>query len=152
MPSVTIDVTLEIGAPAVQVFDAFFDEGWLGRWWQVDRAIVAPRLLAPFAVSWPTTSFRDPVLGPLGGIFHGVVIDLRRPREAFIGECYWVPPEGDALGPMALTITCTPAGDLTQLRVVQSGFENAPRWRRYYEVTNAGMRSCLEQLGRLLEQ
>jgi len=26
-----------------------------------------------------------------------------------IGECYWTPPEGASIGPMALTITCTPA-------------------------------------------
>lgn len=151
MPRTGIDLTVEIAAPAIRVFDAFFDPALLQRWWQVDRAIVCGRLFGPFALEWAPTAFADPVLGTLGGTFHGTVLDLRRPREVFIGECYWLPPEGPAIGPMALTITCTPAGDLTQLRVQQSGFDDVPRWRRYYEITNAGLKSCLEELRRLLE-
>ncbi len=146
-----IDLSLEIAAPPIRVFDAFFDPAWLARWWQVERAIVSDRPFGPFAVEWAPTPFTDPVLGTLGGCFHGIVLDVRRPREAFIGECYWLPPEGTAIGPMALTITCAAAGDLTRLHVRQTGFEDVPRWRRYYEISNAGLRSCLDELRRLLE-
>lgn len=152
MAKAGIDLTLEIAAPAVRVFDAFFDPALLQQWWQVDRAIVSPRLFGPFAVEWAPTPFTDPVLGTLGGVFHGTVLDVRRPREVFIGECYWLPPQGAAIGPMALTLTCTPAGDLTRLRVQQTGFDDVPRWRRYYEITNAGLKACLDELRRLLEE
>jgi uncharacterized protein YndB with AHSA1/START domain len=151
MPKPGIDLTVEIAAPAVRVFDALFDAGMLARWWQVERAIAVPRLFGPFALQWAPTPFTDSVLGTLGGTFHGTVLDVRRPREVFIGECYWTPPEGASIGPMALTFSCTPAGDLTRLRVQQTGFEDAPRWRRYYEFTNNGLKACLDELRRLLE-
>lgn len=146
-----MDIGATLAAPAERVFAAFFDAEALARWWHVDRAIVAPRLFAPYALSWPTSAERDPLLGPLGGLFHGTVMDVRPPREAFIAECYWVPPEGDAIGPMALSISCIPAGGHTRLRVQQTGFEDAPRWRRYYELVEVGLRARIDDLGRLLE-
>ena len=146
-----IDHTLTIAAPPARVFGAFFDAGLLARWWQAEQAIVAPRILAPFAIAWATTPHRDPVLGPLGGVFHGIVVDLSPPVEAFIAECYWLPPEGEAVGPMALTIRCGAEGAGCRLRVEQSGFEDSPRWRRYYEIAGPGLKSSLQQLKALLE-
>jgi len=146
-----IDHTLTIAAPPARVFGAFFDAGLLARWWQAEQAIVAPRILAPFTVAWATTPHRDPVLGPLGGVFHGIVVDLSPPVEAFIAECYWLPPEGEAVGPMALTIRCGAEGAGCRLRVEQSGFEDSPRWRRYYEIAGPGLKSSLQLLKALLE-
>jgi uncharacterized protein YndB with AHSA1/START domain len=146
-----IDHTLTIAAPPDHVFAAFFDPQLLARWWQVQQAIVAPRVLAPFAVTWATTPHRDPVFGPLGGIFHGVVVDLSPPVEAFIAECYWLPPEGDPVGPMALTIRCGAEGGGCRLRVEQSGFHESPRWRRYYEIAGPGLKRSLDRLKALLE-
>ena len=151
MPAMGIDITLTIAAPLDRVFAAFFDAGALARWWQVDQAIVAPRILAPFALTWATTPHRDPVLGPLGGIFHGVVVDLHPPVDAFIGECYWLPPEGEPIGPMALTVRCGAEGGGCRVRVEQSGFEESPRWRRYYEIAGPGLRQSLGAMKDWLE-
>lgn len=146
-----IDCTLTIAAAPSRVFDAFFDAGMLARWWQVEQAIVAARELGPFAISWRPTAHADPVLGVLGGTFHGIVMEARPPFEAFVAECYWLPPEGHAIGPMALSITCTPENGKTVLRVQQSGFEEGRRWRRYYEIAGPGLRASLNELQRLLE-
>jgi uncharacterized protein YndB with AHSA1/START domain len=151
MPAMGIDITLTIAAPPGRVFAAFFDAKALQAWWQVDQAIVAPRIFAPFTITWATTPHRDPVLGPLGGIFHGLVVDLQPPVEAFLGECYWLPPEGEAIGPMAFTIRCGVEGQGCRVRVEQSGFEDSPRWRRYYEIAGPGLRSSLNALKDLLE-
>jgi hypothetical protein len=152
MPPLGIDHTITIATAPARVFDAFFDPDWLGRWWGVQHAIVAKRMLAPFALAWATTAHRDAVLGPLGGIFHGLVVDLSPPVEAFIAECYWLPPEGEAIGPMALTIRCGAEGTGCRLRVEQSGYEGSPRWRRYYEIAGPGLKSSLLQLKALLEE
>ena len=149
--SLGIDHTVVIAAPAARVFEALFDAASLRAWWQVETAIAAPRLLAPFAVTWPPTPHADYVLGHLGGIFHGVVVDIRPPQEAYIAECYWLPPEGAPVGPMALTFTCVPEGAGTRLRVRQTGFEEGARWRRYYEIFGPGLRVSLEHLKALLE-
>lgn len=146
-----IDVTLVIAAPPARVFGAFFDAAALATWWQVEQAIVAPRLLAPFVVTWATTPHADAVLGPLGGMFHGVVVDVLPPTEAFIGECYWLPPEGDPIGPMALTIRCSAEGAGCRLRVQQTGYEASHRWKRYYEVAGPGLKWSLDRLKHLLE-
>jgi hypothetical protein len=58
----------------------------------------------------------------------------------FIADAYWLPPDGDPIGPMALGATCTPHGEGTQLRVRQAGCEESQRWSRYYEVLAAGSR------------
>ena len=123
----------------------------LAKWWQVEQAIVAPRVLAPFVVTWAPTPHVDAILGRLGGLFHGVVVDIRPPVEAFIGECYWLPPEGDPVGPMALTIGCAAEGEGCRLTVRQTGYEASPRWKRYYEVFGPGLKWSLAQLKTLLE-
>ena len=56
------------------------------------------------------------------------------------------PPDGGPIGPMALEVTCTPQVRGTVLQVRQSGWENAPRWSRYYEVLDPGFKAALEQL------
>jgi len=146
-----IDLSLVIAAPPASVFGAFFDAAALARWWQVEQAIVSPRVLAPFVVTWATTPHADAVLGRLGGLFHGVVVDVLAPTEAFIGECYWLPPEGDPIGPMALTIRCSAEGAGCRLRVQQTGYEESRRWKRYYEVAGPGLKWSLDRLKHLLE-
>ena len=80
-------------------------------WWQVSRAVCTPRPLGSYAVEWDPTDWRDEVLGRLGGAFHGTVMEFRPGREFFVADLYWLPPEGDPIGPMALEATCQTQGD-----------------------------------------
>ena len=70
----------------------------------------------------------------------------------FVADAYWLPPDGDPIGPMALEVTCTPADAGTSVRVMQNGFEESARWRRYYEVVGHGWENALASLKSLLEQ
>ena len=45
----------------------------LKAWWQVQHAVVSPRVLGPYAIEWPATDFSDELLGRLGGVFRGTV-------------------------------------------------------------------------------
>src|SRR5438105_749586 len=129
-----LDVTIVIAAPPSRVLKAFFDPAALGAWWQVTRSVTLPRVLGPYAVEWTPTDFRDEVLGRLGGVFRGTVMQFLPDQGFFVADAFWLPPDGDPIGPMALEVTCGPVSGGTEVRVMQSGFEESVRWRRYYEV------------------
>jgi len=154
------DYTVRIESTPARVLAAFFELPALETWWKVANALATPRPLGVYALAWPDSEAVDNVLGRLGGVFHGTVIDFQPGRGFFVADAYWLPPEGDPIGPMALEVTCTPADRLdgrpkaplaTMLRVVQRGFDDSPRWMRYYEVIGAGWPAALETLREYLE-
>jgi len=147
-----LDRSIVIAAPAGRVLKAFFDADALNAWWQVAHAVTTPRALGPFVVEWAPTDFRDEVLGRLGGVFRGTVMQFDPGLGFFVSDAFWLPPDGAPIGPMALEVTCTAAGSGTVLRVMQSGFEESDRWRRYYEVIGNGWDRALVSLKSLLEK
>lgn len=151
-PDRSVEASLLIHATPAQVLAAFFDPVALAAWWQVIRSVTTPRPLGIYAVEWAPTSFADEVLGPLGGVFYGTVMEYRSGRECFIADAYWLPPDGEPLGPMALEVRCRLEGKATRLTVRQSGYEPGERWDRFYSLIDAGWRASLEALKRYLEQ
>jgi hypothetical protein len=154
------EYSLRIESTPSRVLAAFFEKVALESWWDVANAIAAPRPLGVYALEWPDSEIVDEVLGPLGGLFHGTVIDFQPGRGFFVADAYWLPPQGDPIGPMAMEVTCTPADRpegrptaplATILKVVQRGLDDSPRWMRYYEVIGAGWPAALETLKRYLE-
>jgi uncharacterized protein YndB with AHSA1/START domain len=145
-------MTVVIAAPASRVLKAFFDPDALGAWWQAAHAITLSRPLGPYVIEWAPTDFRDDVLGRLGGVFRGTVMQFQPGEGFFVAEAFWLPPDGDPIGPMALQVTCTENESGTRLRVVQTGFEESPRWRRYYQVIGRGWERALVSLKALLEK
>src|SRR5512140_997260 len=155
-----IDRSIRIECTPTRVLAAFFEPAALAAWWDVSTAIATPRPLGVYAVRWQDGGIIDEVLGPLGGVFHGTVIDFQAGRGFFVADAYWLPPDGDPVGPMAMEVTCTPADRpagaptaplATTLRVVQRGLEDSPRWLRYYEVTGELWMPALARLKEYLE-
>jgi len=131
---------------------AFFDADALMAWWQVSHAVTTPRPMGPYAVEWAPTDFRDEILGRLGGVFRGTVMECRAGESFFVADAFWLPPDGDPIGPMALRVTLQPdTTGATRIRVTQTGFEEGARWRRYYEVIGVGWERALASLKSLLE-
>ena len=147
-----IDVSAFIAAPPGLVVKAFFDLHALQAWWQVRHAVTTPRVLGPYAIEWPATEFRDDLLGRLGGVFRGTVMQVHASQGFFVADAYWLPPDGEPIGPMALHVTVTPEANGSLVRVTQSGFEEGERWRRYYEVVAHGWERALASLKALLER
>ena len=170
-----LDVTIVIAAPPSRVLKAFFEHEALIAWWQVARSVTTPCTLGPYVIEWEPTHFRDDVLGRLGGVFRGTVMQFQAGHGFFIADAFWLPPDGDPIGPMALEVTCTPVGAAsesrevrlgesrgvrleqdpavaTRVRVTQSGFEESVRWRRYYEVVGHGWERALASLKALVEK
>lgn len=152
MPPLGFDHTIEIAAAPARVFAAFFDPAALADWWQCVRSVTTPRPLGVFAVEWNPTPFRDEVLGRLGGVLHGMVMDVRPDEAFFVANVHWIPPEGDPVGPMALEVTCAAVGTSTRLGVALRGYEAAARWQRYYHIVGPGLVESLLRLKRRLEQ
>jgi uncharacterized protein YndB with AHSA1/START domain len=150
--SPSLDVTATIAAPAGRVLKAFFDPDALNAWWQVSHAVTTPRVLGPYAIEWPATDFRDDVLGRLGGVFRGTVMQFHAGVGFFVADAFWLPPDGEPIGPMALEVTLlAEPGGSTRVRVTQTGYEESDRWRRYYEVIGLGWTRALASLKSLLE-
>jgi uncharacterized protein YndB with AHSA1/START domain len=135
-----------INAAPTRVLAAFFDPHALTIWWQVRRSVTTPRPMGVYAVEWPPTAEADELLGRLGGVFCGRVIEYLPGREAFIADAWWLPPDGEPIGPMALAVSCRMSGPACRLVVKQTGFEDSPRWRRYYAVIAKGWQSSLAEL------
>lgn len=140
-----------INAAPTRVLGAFFDPKALETWWQVARSVTTPRPLGVYAIEWPATTDADDLLGRLGGVFCGRVMEYFAGREAFIADAWWLPPDGDPIGPMALSVSCRMAGPACTLVVRQTGFEDTPRWRRYYEVIGGGWHASLAALKTYVE-
>jgi len=160
---VSVDVSLVINAHPDLVVRAFFDPQALGAWWRVVRSVTTPRTLGAFAVEWATSEDSDDVLGRLGGVLRGTVMQFDPAGGFFVADLYWLPPDGAPIGPMALDVTWTtsqplnadpafPCETATHLRIRQTGFEDTPRWRRYYEITTAGWERSLRTMKGLLER
>ena len=148
-----LDVSIVIAAPSGLVLRAFFDADALGAWWQVSHSVTTPRALGAYAVEWAPTDFRDEILGRLGGVFRGTVLQVQPSHGFVVADAFWLPPDGDPIGPMALEVSCEAiAENSTRVRVTQTGFEESVRWRRYYEVVKHGWERALGSLKSLLEK
>ena len=125
-----LDVSLVIKAPTSRVQRAFFDPHALGAWWQVARSVTTPRALGAYAIEWVPTDFRDEVLGRLGGVFRGTVMQFEPGRSFFVADAFWLPPDGEPIGPMALEVTFTPtatgARPSTEMVTVLTSDSRAP--------------------------
>jgi uncharacterized protein YndB with AHSA1/START domain len=150
-PPPEFEHALLINAAPTRVLAAFFDPHALQAWWQVARSVTTPRPMGIYAVEWLPTPDADEILGRLGGVFYGRVMEYLPGREMFVADAWWLPPDGDPIGPMALEVSCQMSGPVCRLRVKQTGFEDSPRWRRYYEVIAGGWRSSLAALKAYVE-
>jgi len=150
-PAGRFEQSLFIAAKPADVFACFFDHEALTIWWQAVRTVTTPVAFGVYAIEWAQTPYRDDLLGPLGGVFHGTVVDVRPDQQFLVADCWWVPPEGDPLGPMALQRSGHPQGDGCRLRVRQDGYDPSPRWRRYYAVVSRGWQLSLTALRRHAE-
>jgi uncharacterized protein YndB with AHSA1/START domain len=151
-PDERFERQLIIDAPPEDVFQCFFSEDALRVWWQAVRSVTTPVPFGVYAVEWSPTSYRDDLLGSLGGVFHGTVVDVRPGRQFLVADAYWIPPEGEALGPMVLEVGCSPYPNGCKLHVRQDGYAPSPRWRRYYAVVSRGWHVALIALKRYAER
>jgi uncharacterized protein YndB with AHSA1/START domain len=151
-PSPEFEHSLLINAAPTRVLHAFFEPQALEHWWQVARSVTTPRPMGVYAVEWPPTPDADDVLGRLGGVFCGRVMEYVAGRELFVADAWWLPPDGDPIGPMSLEVSCRMDGPACRLIVKQAGYEDTPRWRRYYAVIAGGWRSSLAALKDYVEQ
>jgi hypothetical protein len=151
-----VDVSVDIRAVPRVVIDAFFDGPALDAWWPATRSVTTPRPLGPYAIEW-TSDARDEVLGKLCGVLRGTVMHFEPTRGFFVADLFWLPFVGAPIGPMAFEVACrlgvTADGlPCTKVRVTQGGFEESPRWRRYYDVAQPQWQALLESLKAWLEK
>ena len=134
-----LDISIVIVAAPAQVLKAFFDADALGAWWQVAHSVTTPRALGPYAIEWTPTDFRDEVLGRLGGVFRGTVMQFDAGTRLFrrrllLAAARRRSDRSDGARRSNARWPARIVASGTRLHVRQSGFEESARWRRYYEV------------------
>ena len=148
-------LSVSIIASPARVMWAFFDAEALAAWWLTRRSVTIPRVLGAYAVEWDPTDVKDDLLGRLGGAFHGTVMDYKPEKEFFVADAFWLPPDGNPMGPMALEVTVQSQRaknpQITLVSVTQRTSEGGERWKRYYEVIAPGWERALRSLKRYLE-
>lgn len=147
----SFDHSILITAAPTRVLAAFFDPAALRTWWQTARSVTTARPLGVYAVEWEPTIEIDDLLGRLGGVFYGSVMEYQPGRELAIADAWWLPPDSGPIGPMSLQVQCAMDGPACRLRVRQSGFEDTPRWRRYYSVIEVGWLKSMVALKEYVE-
>jgi len=127
-PPPSFQHSLLVKAAPTRVVSAFFDPEALSYWWQAVRSVTIPRPLGIYAIQWEPTPFSDEILGPLGGAFHGTIVDLGSEgwglfQESSLGcLCARMPakrPWEDFAGHAGTPIAASRFADLT-LRVVET--------------------------------
>ena len=141
-----------VRAAPTRVQAAFFDPAALSVWWQAVRSVTTARPCGVYAIEWEPTEFRDELLGRLGGVFHGTVMDVKPGKQFYVADAWWLPPESDPLGPMGLEVSYAMDGPACRVRIRQNGYEDSVRWRRYYEVVGSGWQASLAALKQYLER
>ena len=152
----TLDVSIDIAAPADIVFDAFFQDRALTAWLGTSRTIAVPRLLGPYVLEWRSETGRDDA-GPGDGVLRGSVMHVEPGIRLFAADVYWLPLDAEPLGPLALEVTFAPAAQSggsrsTLVRVVISGFDRDARWKQYHGSSTALWQRGLRGLKTLLEK
>ena len=150
-PRSGFDQELTIDVAPSRAMGAFFDPDALSHWWQAIRSVTTPRVLGVYAIEWAPSADADEVLGRLGGVFHGTIVEYTAGTQLFVADAWWLPPDGDPLGPMGLQVSCAAAGSGSRLHVQQAGYEDTSRWQRYYAVIAPGWRASLAALKEYLE-
>jgi uncharacterized protein YndB with AHSA1/START domain len=150
--SSAFDHSILVQASPETVLGAFFDPAALAEWWLAVRSVTTARPLGIYAIEWNPTPEADAILGRLGGVFYGMVMEYKAGRELFIADAWWIPPDGDPIGPMSLQVYCSVEDSSCRLRVRQSGFEETPRFRRYYSVIERGWHISLAALKEYAEK
>ena len=148
----TFEHSVVITAAPASVLEAFCDPSALSIWWDAVRSVTSPRPLGIYAIEWRATPFSDELLGTLGGVFYGTVMEYRPRREFFLADAYWLPPASEPCGPMAREVSCRGEGPATRVSVRQSGSDEGIRWQRYYALISAGWTSSLDALKQYLER
>jgi hypothetical protein len=82
-------------------------------------------------------------------------MEYKPDQEFFVADAFWLPPDGNPVGPMALEVILKAERpknpQVTLVNVTQRASEDGERWRRYYEVIAPGWDRALQSLKRYLE-
>ena len=151
-----LDVIVDINATPRAIVDAFFKPGALSAWWGTTRSVTSACVLGAYALEWPVTTEVDPVLGRLGGVLHGTVMQYEATRRILRGQSVLAsarrrPDRTDGARRLLRDVSGVrrPAGNEAPHR--PDRLRGSARWRRYYERLQEQWPRSLETLRALVE-
>jgi uncharacterized protein YndB with AHSA1/START domain len=136
--------SVEIGAPAVDVFDAFTRVSELLSWW-CDGALVGLRPGGNWAIG-----FTNP-LGLTEATLLGKIADFERGRKLVIEDISYEPAAGESLAGLSLVVTIEESEAGCRVTVEQDVPDAGPEYEHYRGFAGDGWEESLTELKKYLE-
>ncbi|MCC6133477.1 MAG: SRPBCC domain-containing protein [Acidobacteria bacterium] len=143
----TYETRITVKAPPERVFEAFVKVGDLLNWF-CDAAVIGKREGGNWALGW----YADEE-GDAGYHMLGRIESYAPPRELIVRDLTFSTPEGEALGPMRLSMHfAEETPEATAVRILQEGISDEPGWDAYRAGLGPGWERSLEYLKGWLEE
>ena len=141
-----VESSIHINCQPVTVIDAFLDEKDLKGWWGVQRSLVEKKVNGAWTTAWE--------ISPAGikYISSGIISAYEPHSHLTISNLIYLNPDRQILGPMQLELfSAKNKNGGTDLRLIQSGYQQGGDWDWYYEAVRKAWPLALEWLKKYLE-
>ena len=141
-----VEAGIEINCSATAIFDAFIEPSLLKGWWSVDHCLVETKQGGLYSLAWDITKqgFRY--------ISTGIITVYNPPKELLIDHFVYFNPEKPILGPTYLSIRLEENNAVTNLKLVQGGYQFGGEWDWFYESVKDAWPKVLADLKSFLEK
>jgi uncharacterized protein YndB with AHSA1/START domain len=141
----TVETRIQVARSPQAALQVFLDLETMKRWWHVERGLVEAREGGVWALAWERSEhgFKYVITGRIARLEAG--------RKLVIGEMLYFNPDRPVLGPMALTVEVSPAGNGCELIIRQDGYQDGPDWDWYYKVVSWAWPEVAKDIKQFLE-
>ncbi len=141
-----VESFVQIKCEPSRAIAAFLDEKDLQGWWGVQRCLVEKKLNGTWTTAWEISE------AGIKYISSGVITAYNPNSHLEISNLVYLNPDREILGPMKLELFAEENDDVgTNLRLIQSGYQQGGDWDWYYEAVKAAWPVALGLLKEYLE-
>ncbi|SMD32330.1 Uncharacterized conserved protein YndB, AHSA1/START domain [Reichenbachiella faecimaris] len=140
-----VEVTLSINGTAEKIIEAFINPARLKEWWQVEQALIEPKVNGVYTLVWQVTP------QGLGFVSSGQIASYDPASELIIDKFVYLNPTKSLLGPMSLTIRVNPQEAGSELYLCQDGYQSGGDWDWYYAAVKQAWPDLLQNFKKYIE-
>ena len=140
-----VESSIQINCKPDRVIAAFLDERDLRAWWGVQRCLVEKKPNGIWTAAWEISE------SGIKYISAGIITTYTPHSHLEISNLVYLNPDREILGPMKLELSATENDEGTNLRLIQSGYQQGGDWDWYYEAVKSAWPFALGLLKKYLE-
>lgn len=140
-----VEVTLAIKSTPKQIIEAFVDSQKLEEWWQVEQALIEPKIGGVYTLAWQVSE------NGFGYVSTGQISAYDPASELVISNFVYMNPSKSLLGPMSLTVRVKPTEKGSELYLCQDGYQSGGDWDWYYDAVKQAWPALLQEFKKYME-